>query len=196
MRHVSSWLQAALLPERWDVCGIICPSVSVWHSFMLSQCENKYLCGGETSRDDAAELLMYCSGGHAHGRRLFLSTAHRRATMRNIARRLRRLSQADIDRAVLDYLGTCLRRPEHKRPEPDPKAGVVPRAAAAPMGWVLADFLSRSMPLNEAWDTPYAVACCLFDAHRDIKGEVTTLESIEEEIRFDEWEAKRGKRTS
>jgi hypothetical protein len=52
------------------------------------------------------------------------------------------------------------------------------------MGWILVSWLNAG-DMETAWNTPYAVARCLFDARRDVSGEDDTLESLEEEARFD-----------
>jgi hypothetical protein len=57
----------------------------------------------------------------------------------------------------------------------------------APIEWVLVDFLSHGNPdrIDAAWNTPIAVARCLFDAHRDATGEAASLISEADEERID-----------
>jgi len=181
MRHVSTWLQAAVLPPLWNVCGVRCRALSLWHAFVLSQTGNPYLFGQPCDRDAACSLLLWCSRGYAEGARLFRAPYARRRAVRRIARRLARMDWGEADRAVCDYLAGCMRTPGHKRKEPKNK-GQAPRLVAAPMEWVLADALGGTAA---AWDTPYAVARCRFDARRDAAGEDESLESLEEEARFD-----------
>ena len=187
MDHVSTWFQSALLPEKWEVAGVSCASLSVWHYFALEQTGNPYLHGTRINRDHAAALLMYCCGDYQHGRRLFTGPFYRQRFMRRIARKLKRRDWPDIDAAIIDYLQTCLRCPAHKSRVP--KAGETAKTVKAPAAWVLVDYLSGGAPsrIDAAWDTPYAVARCLFDAHRDIKGDDDSLESIEDEIYNDRY---------
>ena len=184
MRHVSSWWQAALLPDRWDVCGVPCGPLSVWHVYALTELGNPYLVGGQRDKDAAAGLLMMATGDHAHGKRLHVDPWYRARVRRRIARALRRLPWADVDAAVLDYVSACRRVPAHKEPVAQGGKGSAGRRVCAPMGWILVSWLNAG-DMETAWNTPYAVARCLFDARRDVSGEDDTLESLEEEARFD-----------
>jgi len=194
MEHVSTWLQAALLPSRWDVAGVDCAALSCWHVFVLTETANPYVTGKRPpDRDAAAGVLLYCSRDYEGGRRLFHAPLHRGRAMRRIYRVLRRQEWRNIDDAVMDYLETCGRLPGHKIPEGD-KAKTI-RPAAAPMPYALVQFLSAGNPdkIAAAWNTPYAVARCLFDAGRDIRGEIDTLENRDEERRFDEYQDRQRK---
>ena len=200
MDHVSSWMQAALLPETWDVAGVACRSLTVWHAFVLAQTANPYVMGEAPDRDAATALLLYCSRDHAAGRDLFLKPHYRRRAARRVARAVRRAAWIDVDAAVCDYLSTCLRVPQHKAPPKSTRPGEasVTRPVAAPVAYALIQFLSAGNPagIEAAWNTPYALARCLFDAHRDIEGKAETLESLDEERRFDEWNAKQQEAAS
>jgi hypothetical protein len=61
---------------------------------------------------------------------------------------------------------------------------------------VLVDFLAAGNPdgIEAAWDTPYATACCLFDARRDTDGKDDTLETLDESKRFDAYIEREAKR--
>lgn len=187
MDHVSSWFQAAVLPDRWNVAGVSCGVLSVWHMFALQQTGNPYHCGGSLDKDAAASLLMYCAHDYKDGKRLFYQPYHRARAIRRIVRKLRKQTFEAINDAVIDYVRSCSRAPAHKEPERPKGSTHKPRFVAAPRAWVLVDFLCKgdASKLDAAWNTPYAVACCLFDAHRDIAGEDDTLETLEEEKRFD-----------
>lgn len=39
--------------------------------------------------------------------------------------------------------------------------------------------------IDAAWNMPYSTAQCLFDTHRDATGEDDSLETLDEERRFD-----------
>jgi hypothetical protein len=134
--------------------------------------------------DDAAEVLLYASGDYSHGRRLFAEPRYRKSAVLRITRQLKKIGFDDVNNAVSDYVRTCMRTPAHKQAEDKQKGG---RCACAPIAWVLVAGLSggRASELENAWNTPYIHARCLFDAHRDIMGEDDSLESREEEERFD-----------
>jgi hypothetical protein len=193
MQHVPSWLQCALLPDRWNVAGVSCGVLTVWHHFALGCAGNPYLWGGEADHNAAAELLLYCSGDYAAGKRLFAQPFWRNRRMRRIARTLRRQPFDQIDAACRDYVRSCLRTPQHVQVV-STSAGAVPKPAKSPLDWVLVQFLCAGNPsqIRAAWDTPYATAQCLFDAHRDITGECDSLEDMEQERRMDERAAERA----
>jgi len=182
MEHLSSWLQASLLPPKWDVCGVICDATSVWHVFILASLGNAYYVGGEVTKDSAAELLLFCSRSHKNGARMFVDQRYRSKNIKRIHRYLSEKSMDEINVAIDDYMSACLRVPQHKKPET--KSGGS-STAAAPVEYVLVDSFI-SMGLEQAWDMPYAMARCLLDARRNILGHDDTLESTEEERRYDE----------
>jgi len=186
MDHVSSWFQAALLPDRWNVAGVSCGVLTVWHAFVLQQTGNAYNCGGACDRDAAAELLMYCSLDYANGKRLFSQPLFRDRVRRRVIRKMKRHDWPSTHAAVIDYVTTCTRAPSHKQTISQ-GGGVKSRAIAAPICWVLVDFLAGgdATKIKTAWDTPYALARCLFDARRDSDGSDDSLESLEEEKRID-----------
>ncbi len=191
-RHVSTWLQAALVPRKWDVCGVLCPALSVWHQFVLTEMGSAYFRDTLTDRDAATELLVYCSGDYRHGRRLFSDPRYRGAVTRRVARAVKRHREwPEVDAAVLEYLETCLRTPGHKTPVATMDSGPS-KALAAPLGFVLVDYFSRgnAHAVEAAWNLPFSLAKSLFDAGRDVRGEDETLESREDEVRFDAFVAR------
>lgn len=181
-----------MLPDRWSVAGVSCTALSVWHVFALHSEGNPYVAGGSCDRDAAAGLLLFASLNHADGKRLFSAPLFRARQMRHIMRKLKRAEWSDIDAAVNDYLSACSRVPGHKQVVSKGAKGSQSRQCAAPICWALVDFLSAGNPdkIESAWNTPYTVAKCLFDARRDVSGEDDTLETLEEEIRFDAYQAK------
>lgn len=155
---VSPWWQAACLPEQWDVCGISVPSLSVWHTFALENIGNRYLCGGDADRDDAAGLFLFASHDMRGGRRLMLQARFRLRQMRRMYRRLRNLNWKELDCACSEYVETCTRGVSHWQ-----KGGGKP--CAAPYQWHIVYRLSGGDPTKTAaaWDMPYVVARCLND---------------------------------
>ena len=192
MRHVPSWLQCALLPDRWNVSGASCSALTVWHHFVLGAVGNPYLWGGNPALEDAAELLLYCSTGYLNGKRLFSHPFYRARQVRRVARKIRRRPSADVDAEVRYYVASCLRTPQHVRVVAT-SGGGVPKYAKSPIDWALVQFLCLGNPdkIVAAWDTPYATAQCLFDSHRDINGECDSLEDQAQERRYDEFEQKK-----
>jgi len=186
--YVSPWLQAALIPDEWRVAGVSCRALSVWHVFVLASWGNPYIVDdpARMDRNAAAELLLYASRSHAAGKLLYSMPRHRAKALKAMHATLGRQHWADINAACLFYVASCRRAPEHKEPVTDGKTASAGRKASAPLGWILVDFLAAGNPdqIEAAWDTPHAVACCLFDARRNINGQDDTLVSIEEEIRW------------
>ena len=186
--YFSAWLQAALLPDRWRVAGITVNALTVWHVFVLASRGNPFVCGPREACDmDAAmELLIYASGTYREGKALYsdpdLQASARRAAWKILSKR----EAAAVVEEVQEFAEFCTRVPGHKTPQEDGKKGAT-RGAAAPFAWILVDHLAAGDPdrIVKAWDTPYAVACCLFDAHRDVRGEDSTLETLAEAERFD-----------
>lgn len=193
MDHVSSWLQAALLPRVWDVCGVRCSSLTVWHSFILGEVGNPYAVPCRApDRDAATQMLLICSHDHAGAVRVFTDPGYRARATAAIVRQVRRHTWEQIDAAVTEYIDACRRVPAHKSKDP-PKGAPPPRMACAPIEWVLVDAIAGGNPeaIEAAWNTPYAVARCIFDARRDIHGEDDSLETRDEERRFDEYAEKK-----
>ncbi|HAX91572.1 MAG TPA: hypothetical protein DCY07_05100 [Rhodospirillaceae bacterium] len=191
--YISPWFQASMLPDRWNVAGVSCPSLSVWHVFALTSLGNPYFCdSSRLDRNAAASLLLYATRTHAEGKMLNLRPNYRIKALRAMHKALERREWLDVHAAVSDYVANCTRAPGHKKPVSDGKGKGESRSAAAPFGWVLVDFLASGNPdrIEAAWNTPYAVACCLFDAHRDILGQDSTLETVEESERFDAYLAR------
>ena len=189
MQHVPSWLQCALLPDRWNVSSVSVAALSVWHHFVLGAVGNPYLWGGDPTVEDAAELLLYCSLDYAHGKRLFSHPFYRARCVRRVARRLRKMAFADVDTQARYYVKSCLRTPQHVQVVSS-SSGATTKPAKSPLDWVLVQFLCAGNPdkITAAWDTPFATARCLFDAHRDIAGECDSLEDQDQERRYDEME--------
>jgi hypothetical protein len=181
--YVSPWLQARLAPPVWDVAGVLCPPLTVWGECILRTTGNAYLAGRDPDRDAAAEVLVYASHDARQGRRLYYDARYRAKARRRVVRALRRREWLDIHAAVSEYLAESLRTPGHK--EVENKPGV--RRIAAPLSWVLVEYLSGGDPakVEAAWDCSFAVAVCLLNAGRDSRGESDSLISEADEERID-----------
>ena len=184
--YVSPWLQALLLPRKWDVCGVIVPPLSLWHVHILSACKNPYIVGGYPDKDSATELLIYASQDVENGRRLYLDSGYRRKVAKRIVKRLKRLSEEEVRLAVCEYVQECMRVPAHKIPVPKP-GEVKPKGVKAPIPWILAEYVSGGNPdkVEKAFNTPYSMACCLFDAGRNVRGDDDSVIGEDDEERID-----------
>jgi hypothetical protein len=165
---VSPWWQAECLPDRWDVCGVVVPSLSVWHVFHLDQIGNPYLCGGAPDYDAAAGLLLVASHGRNDGRRIMLDEAFRAKAMRAVYRPLRRVKADDVVRQCSDYVETCTSVVDRFE-----KAGGGGRPAVVPVAFHLVRRLCRDygLTIDQAWAFPYARARCYYDASAEADGD-------------------------
>ncbi len=190
--YISPWLQACLLPRRFDVAGYICTPLTVWHSYILRSSGNRYFHAGEPVDSDAAsEVLMYVQGDIRHGRRLYVDPRYRNRTRRGAYKRLKRLGFDATHAAITEYIDACTRIPTHKVITKPGKNAPTTKPAAAPTEWILAEHIAAGNPdrLDAAWDTPLIVARCMFDAGRNIRGEDDSLISEDRERELDEREA-------
>jgi len=160
--------------------------MTVWHEYILRTSGNAYVCGGLPDRDSAAQLLIYCGRDYDGGRLLYRDNRLCSSIARKMYRRLRRMDWTTTDDAVSEYVAASLRTPGHKERQQSAK-GETSRKVAAPLSWVLVEMLCRGNPaaIVDAWNTPFAVAACLLDAGRDIRGESDTLISETDEERID-----------
>jgi len=167
---VSTWWQAACLPEHWDICGVAVPALSVWHTFALENIDNRFLVGGVPDQDDAASLLLFATHNMRGGKRLMLHGNFRARAMRRVARAVGRISWVELNCACVDYVATCMRTVDRTE-----KQGA--KGAACPSQWHIVHRLCRDyhMSLNEAWNTPYAFAHCLYDVTAENAGDDSLL---------------------
>jgi len=174
-----------LLPERWDVCGIAVPSLSVWHVFALENVGNRYICGGSTApdKDDAASLLLFARHDMAGGRRLFDLPNHRKRQTLSIYRKLKRCDDQYITDACLEYVTVSMR---HGTRISQPGASGTP--CGTPEPWAIVAML-RAMgdTFSAAWNTPYATARALLDAHAEGTGNAVMTPVYGEEM-IDHWD--------
>jgi hypothetical protein len=184
--YVSPWLQAAILPAKWDVCGFILHTLTIWHAHVLRATGNVYLVGGTPTIDDGVEVMLYASRDIAGGRRLLTQPNHRDRERFRFCRRAAKIEWSALDWNIREYVGGCMRTPGHTEWQPGPNDKGA-RSIKAPLEWVLLDFLTRGNPagIEAAWNTPIAVARCLWDAHRDAAGESNSLISERDEERID-----------
>jgi len=187
--YVSPWMQALLLPRKWDVCGVICSPLTLWQVYVLRSSGNAYFCSiidSAPSMDSASEVLLYSDLDVVSGRRLYIDELYRDKIRNRIYKRLRRQEWGKVDSAVYEYVSECTRTPGHKEKAADPKAPKS-RKVAAPLEWVLAEYVAGgdASRLDEAWNTPYSIAICMFDASRDVSGDDESLISEEDEERID-----------
>ena len=182
---VSPWWQALLLPERWDVCGVSVPSLSVWHVFALESIGNRYVCGGSNvpDKDDAASLLLFASHDMAGGQRLIHGPNMRERLSGRIYKKLKRCEDDFIDDACREYVTVCMRHGTRMNP---------PGGSGAPCGtpepWAIAVTLrSFGDKFDDAWNTPYAIGRATIDAHAEGAGN-TTMTPVYGEEMVDHWD--------
>jgi len=171
---ISPWWQAACLPDRWDVCGVSCPALTVWHTFALEQIGNPYWCGGTVDIDAAAALLLFASHNRAGCRRLMLMPHYRARQMARMHRRLRRLAFGAIHAACDEYVAVCTRGISRWQ-----KGGGKP--CAVPIQWHIVARVGE-----RAWDMPYAYARCLCDAMAEQAGDDSIMSPAAQEME-DNW---------
>ena len=180
---ISPWWQAALIPKRWDVCGVAVPSLSVWHVYAMEQIGNRYFVGGgEPDRDDAAGLLMFAQRDYAGGHDLFFHGRARVKAMWRVTRRIKRQDAAFVLRACREYVETCTRHGRRIKP----KGPGVP--AGTPEAWAIVAML-RGMgdDIEAAWNTTYAVGRALLDAIDERTGNATMTPGGYGEYMADHW---------
>ena len=179
---VSPWWQAVNLPALWDVCGVSAPSLSVWHTFALENIGNPYLCGGRPDQDSAASLLLFARLDMAGGQRLIAGPCYRARQMHRMYRRLRKVDPADLDAACREYVETCTRAASRF----NAKSGGKP--CAVPYQFHIVRRLALSgMTFEQAWNTPYALARCYYDAAAEADGDDSIMTAAAQEME-DNWE--------
>lgn len=163
---VSPWWQAAALPESWNVCGVIVPPLTIWHMFALEHVGNRFVCGGEPGRDDAASLLLFASHNYRQGCSLLWKDNERNKCIRRLHKQLVRMTDAEILPACTQYVQACTRVPRRWK-----KSEGGGKSASVPYQWHLLSMLTKSLPMAEAWNQPYAAARCLYDAQAEQNGD-------------------------
>lgn len=179
---ITPWWQAALLPEVWDVAGFHIPSLSVWHVYALRNVLNGYALKLDvTDRDDATSLILIASNDYRDGKRLFLDPCRRERETTALCAKLFKLDWAPLDSACRDYVKSCIRTADRWHYN-DPKPAGVPEA------WHLVYSLTNGNPslVEQAWNTPYAVACCMYDAKAEQAGDDTIRSAAAQEM-TDTW---------
>ena len=180
---VSPWWQATLIPAQWDVCGVVVPPLSVWHTFALENVGNRYLCGGVPTMDDAASLLLFAARDMAHGQRLMLGDHYRSRAVYRLYRRLRKLEFADVDTACREYVTETMRVP--RRWEKTSEGG---GRCAVPYQVHLVRVLCHDygLALNAAWNSGFAWARMHYDAAAEANGDTSIMrpehEALDDEM--------------
>lgn len=191
--YITPWWQAALLPDRWDVCGIAVRAMSVWHYYALEQLNNAYVCGGIHDRDAAASLLLICGRDRDETRALYLRSRARAKALSRIHKAIKPIKFAELDSACTDYCLACTRVPEHVRPGL-PGDNTSGKLLSAPVALHIVLCLCDHYQMTEAqaWNHPYADARCKYDTWRESMGD-ESLASAGTQRRTDEVLEKRFK---
>ena len=180
---ISPWWQAVLLPDRWDVCGVTAPSLSVWHTYALENIGNRFVCGGDPEKDDCASMLLFASHDFAGGRRLMLGENYRAKQTRRIYKRLRDIPDAECIAECLEYAETCMRHGTRRPPQSG--AGT---PAGTPEAWaIVAGLCGVGWSRDDAWNEPYATARAFLDAQDERSGNAVMTPSGYGEWYVDHW---------
>lgn len=178
---ISPWWQAVLLPEKWDVCGLIVPSLSVWHTYALEMTGNRYLCGGHPDMDDAASLLVIASRNMRQGKRLFYSDRAKDKASTRVFNRLRKMTPEIVDEHCSEYVKSCTRH-GHRISE----GGGTP--SGSPEQWALVENLTaHGWSINKAWDEQYGVARAMLDVRDERSGATVMTPHSYGEHMHDHW---------
>lgn len=183
---ISPWWQAMLLPERWDVCGISVPSLTLWHSFALENIANLYLLDIKDyppTRDDAYSLLIVASLDMAGGKRLMTGPFFMARRMKWMRRKLRKVDWETLDDACRDYVQTCMRSASRW------KDGTSGGAAGVPYQFGIVRVLCAEwgMARDDAWNRSYAQARAEANASAEFHGDGSVMSPSAQEME-DNWE--------
>lgn len=179
---ITPWFQAATLPSKWDVCGIVVPSLSVWHVFVLQNIGNRYVCKQDgADRDDAASMLLLAGLDFEGGRKLWHDPDYRAREMAAIHKRLVGLDWLTLHGACEEYARVCTRCASRWQ-----KGGSRPAGVAE--AWHLVSIMSNNDParIESAWNASYAVGCALFDSVLERAGDTSVMSARAQEME-DNW---------
>ena len=181
---ISPWWQACCLPEWWSVCGVRVPSLSVWHVFALENIGNRYICGGEVDKNDAASLLLFASRDMRKGKRLMHSPFHQARAVVRMHAKLRKVTPSECVTACTEYTRECMRHGTRMNSQ---GGGGTP--AGAPEPWAIVCTLMRTgMTFAKAWNTPYAVGRSIMDAQDERQGNAVMTPWHYGEYMHDNWD--------
>ena len=179
---VSPWWQAVNLPRVWNVCGVAVPSLSVWHTFALENIGNRYLCGGrqDPTQDDAASLLLIAKLDMRGGQRLIACDNYRTRETTRLYRRLRKVDAGALDVACREYVETCTRGVSRWN-----RSG---KKCAVPYQFhIVRQMADFGITVDDAWNTPYALARCYHDAAAEVSGDDSIMDPRAQEME-DNWD--------
>lgn len=180
--YVSPWWQASLIPAVWDVAGVTCFSLSLWHVWALENVGNPYVCGGARDRDAASGLLLFAALDYTGGKRMMLDAAFRAGRMARMARRLSFQPWAEVDAACVDYVTTCTRQADREIPISEDGKVKRGRMMSAPWIWHILHHVTGGDPARfvAGWDTPYIVARCLYDVWGETQGDKSLVDPVKQ----------------
>ena len=178
---ITPWWQAVCLPRKWDVCGFIVPSLSVWHTFALENIGNGFLCGGIIDYDDAASLLLFACRDMKQGLRLIHGHNYRARQMFRMSKRLNKADWRELEAACSEYVTACTRGVSRWQ-----KGGS--KSCAVPYQFHIVLRLCRDYGLTQAqaWNSPYGMARACFDASTEAAGDDSIMNHAAQEME-DNW---------
>lgn len=185
---ISPYWQAALIPEKWDLCGFTVTPLSVWHTLALESVGNVYMMSDRStvSMDDACSLILFATRDYKAGKALFEPQREReraRAT-RRIIKRLKGQDWDDIHAQCEYFVDSCTRSASRWQ------KSVGGKVSGVFYQWSLVHVLSGggdATKLETAWNTPFVVARCIFDAKAQYDGDDSVMSPAAQDME-DNWD--------
>jgi hypothetical protein len=183
---ISPWWQALVLPDRWGVCGMTVPPLSVWHVYALENIGNRFVCGGaKPDMDDAASLLLFASRTMEQGKELYWNSKAKAKAIRKIYKRLNRKPDQECLDACSEYVTECMRH--GTRMKQAGGGGCTP--AGSPEPWfIVSRLMHMGRTRSEAWNYTYAEARALMDVSDEAEGHTVMTPSGYGEEMLDNWD--------
>jgi hypothetical protein len=181
---ISPWWQALVLPDRWGVCGMTVPPLSVWHVYALENIGNQFFAdNGNPTIDDVASVMMIASQDMANGKRLLWSEGFKSLVSKRVVRKIRKHTHRHCIEACKEYVEECTRH--GRRMKKSDGGTCVP--AGTPEPWsIVCNLLRCGVSFNDAWNMPYAQARAIMDGHDESSGN-TLMTPVYGEHMHDNW---------
>jgi hypothetical protein len=128
-------------------------------------------------------LIAFAQTDYAGGRRLILDAATMRRAVRRVARAVRKTDDITLANACTDYVVSC----SHTVRRWAAKKQTISESNTG-YQWTILAVLCRDyhMTVDQAWNTPYALARCLYDGASRAQGDDTLMtprqQAMDEEI--------------
>ena len=168
---VDAWL-TSLMVKPPVILGRRLKPFSLAHSLILDRLENPFWVGGKRGPEHFFEVLEVCAN-NLEGNRARMYAKPRRFR-RWVAAKFRKVKDADIDALnnyIVDHTACCARE----------SSGGAGRDMASPWEFRVATYLIEyGFPEERAWNMPFNLARCYFDAREEMNGDETLVPFGEE----------------